>query len=905
MSEQVLDRLDAVERQLHTLKREVEDIRASVMFARRPVHTSPSSPPRSAPAAPPPRPQPAPERAVRVRRELDLSALFGAKSLAWAGGGVTALGIVFLFALAVNRGWVGPGARVAIGALASAGAFGGGFEIRRRYGSLYAAFGAVGAGIAGAYATLLAATGLYDIIPEPLGLALAASIAAAGIAVALKWKAETIAALGLVGAMAVPVLLLGDTGGPTRLGTSFTALMLAACAVVGVAFGWRSQLFAASALAAAESVGLFLWDDLSPSLLILAASVWAIYLATGISWQLVRGGTRIGATTSAFVLGSVAFSWASLAAIYEGELQAERGLALLAGAAVYAALAALIFRPRRELGVLLGIVGLAVGAIGVADALSNGSLTYTWAAEAAALAVLARMLHERRFQLVSLCYLGLAAIHAFATEAQLDRLFRPFDDPAGGVPSLVALAAAALVVTHQARFADGGGASQGIFRVTARIVTALREHPGRLRGVLLVLAGLLLADAGGRTTLLAAQGAWDGVEHAFANGHVAVTALWSAAALALTLVGVLLRLRPALVAGLIWLEIVALKALGFDTHLDGRVWTWSFAIVGTATLAIALLLERTPVGLESGRGLAALGLPAAFAFGVACAAGLLDGRAEGVALLGLAGLAAAVAAAFFRLEHRTFTTTAWATSLALAAVGDALVLHGQARTLAWAATAAALPWLAHATRERRFQLGGIAYAVLALAVALGENASPADLLRASEHPGSGVPAVVAVALALASLAAAAFAVRAAAHDDIDRELDRSQPSWRAAAFWLAGAVGLYGSSLGILELAVWLGPDSVTAAFQSGHTAVSALWGTLALALLYLGLRRQSSSLRLSGFVLFGVSFAKLFLYDLARLSSMTRAVSFLAVGAVLLLGGFLFQHLGTNRAKEMAGNGI
>jgi uncharacterized membrane protein len=37
----------------------------------------------------------------------------------------------------------------------------------------------------------------------------------------------------------------------------------------------------------------------------------------------------------------------------------------------------------------------------------------------------------------------------------------------------------------------------------------------------------------------------------------------------------------------------------------------------------------------------------------------------------------------------------------------------------------------------------------------------------------------------------------------------------------------------------------------------------------------------------------------------MTRAVSFLVVGAVLLLGGFLYQHIGTNCAKEIAGNGI
>ena len=43
---------------------------------------------------------------------------------------------------------------------------------------------------------------------------------------------------------------------------------------------------------------------------------------------------------------------------------------------------------------------------------------------------------------------------------------------------------------------------------------------------------------------------------------------------------------------------------------------------------------------------------------------------------------------------------------------------------------------------------------------------------------------------------------------------------------------------------------------------------------------------------LFGVSLAKLFIYDLSRLSSITRALSFLAVGGVLLLGGFFYQRL-------------
>jgi uncharacterized membrane protein len=156
-----------------------------------------------------------------------------------------------------------------------------------------------------------------------------------------------------------------------------------------------------------------------------------------------------------------------------------------------------------------------------------------------------------------------------------------------------------------------------------------------------------------------------------------------------------------------------------------------------------------------------------------------------------------------------------------------------------------------------------------------------------------------------SFAAAAFPVRAEARDETDRELDRVQPTWRKAAWWIAGGAGLYAVSLAILELAERVRPDGITSAFQGGHTAVSALWGALGLALLYLGLRRAGSPLRLAGLVLFGVSLGKLFLYDLSRLSSITRAVSFLAVGAVLLLGGLLYQQLGDSRTKEIADNGI
>ena len=108
-------------------------------------------------------------------------------------------------------------------------------------------------------------------------------------------------------------------------------------------------------------------------------------------------------------------------------------------------------------------------------------------------------------------------------------------------------------------------------------------------------------------------------------------------------------------------------------------------------------------------------------------------------------------------------------------------------------------------------------------------------------------------------------------------------------------------ALRILELAQHVGSASVSTSFQRGHTGVSALWGALGLALLIAGLKRDSRGLRLGGLGLLAISLGKLFLYDLATLSSVTRALSFLAVGAVLLLGAFFYQRAAQDERPRMS----
>src|SRR5215203_1770701 len=207
------ERLNGFERRLRSLERELADLRrAAAQEAAAPVacdtvsqasavppaplapRAFPPPPAALPPAAFPPPPDAPPSPAAPLPaspppQPFDLSFLFGASALAWTGGAVTLLGIVFFFVLAVDRGWIGPIARVSLGAAASSIVFGAGLWLRRRFGESYASLSA-------AYATLLAATALYDLLPAPAALVAAGAIAAAGGVLALAWDAETVAGIG-------------------------------------------------------------------------------------------------------------------------------------------------------------------------------------------------------------------------------------------------------------------------------------------------------------------------------------------------------------------------------------------------------------------------------------------------------------------------------------------------------------------------------------------------------------------------------------------------------------------------------------------------------------------------------------------------------------------------------------
>jgi uncharacterized membrane protein len=879
-------RLEVFARRLEELTRELAEIRRLAEGAPF-VETAPVAPQRPVaappPAPPPPKPvprypEPEPEPGPSVwDREVDWGDLLGAKGLAWAGGIVTVLGVVFFFVLAVNRGWIGPLERVGLGALASALVFGGGLWLHRRYGPTYSAYGAVGAGLAGGYATLVAAASLYGLVSDLGALAIAAGIAAIGLATSLVWRSELVAGIGLVGATLIPMMVLFEED-LSPLGTGFAGIVFAATATVAVSRRWP-WLLGAGFLASLPQIAILVADGVVTDWdrVVLAGLFSALYVAaaTALHWASEEDGLPTLSATLVIVSGILA--GATGAALFSGD---DRGWAILAASLAFGVPAAALF-PRsgdRDLSALFGAVALALAAVGLAILLTGPSLAVAWAAEAAVLAWLAQRIDEPRYSLAALAYLGAAAVDAIIEAPPAD-LYEAVADPAAGALAPLAVALGAAVIAVYSRAWADERAERGFFAFIEPLMAGFRASHEFWRAISGWLAGVAAAYAASLGALALAQ--WideSPVELAFERGHVVVTGLWGLVALALALGGQRLDSLQLRAGGLVLAGAMFVQAASFDAvELAGDRRGIAFLVAAAALLAVAFA-DIFPARWDEpplwGSLLAIASMGLAF-FAVVVLADAV--RTEGFGWLGLAAVYGALGALVLR-RTRDFSTVLWALALVVAAIGSEAVLGGTWLVLAWSAAAAALAILRVAADEERLALGSAAYLALALAYTLGVKAPPDEFFTANADPAVGVPSVLFVTAA--TLVFALYVGR-------DRAIALRPYFWAGAA-----VLGIYAASLSLLGLFQWVGLADVETDFQRGHSAVSAFWGLIGLATLYVGLTRELRALRLAGFGLFGLALAKLFLYDLANLSSITRALSFLAVGAVLLLAGFFYQRL-------------
>lgn len=79
------------------------------------------------------------------------------------------------------------------------------------------------------------------------------------------------------------------------------------------------------------------------------------------------------------------------------------------------------------------------------------------------------------------------------------------------------------------------------------------------------------------------------------------------------------------------------------------------------------------------------------------------------------------------------------------------------------------------------------------------------------------------------------------------------------------------------------------------NLGLSILWGLYALFLIVQGIRQKNKILRITAIAAFAVTLLKLFLYDLTGMSTLTKTISFISLGVILLLVSYLY-----NRYKEV-----
>jgi uncharacterized membrane protein len=401
----------AIEERLDDLTRRIAQLEAKADRAPRRARVVPG------PRLPRPIPRPAPLEQLRGRVASHhwggFEDLLGGRVLAWVGGVAVLLGLALLFAVAVSNGWIGETARVALGAAASAGLLALGIWLHERKARTDAARAAVATGVAGAFLTLTVATQVYELLPSLLGALLAVAIGALVTALALRWESRGVAALGILGGLAAPVLAGADYDAGT---VAILFVTLAAAALVLLRQRWAWLALAAFLLATPQWL-LFLFELDSPLAVLATLACFGglgVVLAVGHD---VRALTERLAAPPAFLLALNAIvvggaGWFALELLSEPTL-AKLWLAALAVAHAAVGLAALRSaageegassevaaggaragegRPRisRDLGLLALTLGVLFADVAFALSVDGVLLTLGWTAAGVGFATLLR-----------------------------------------------------------------------------------------------------------------------------------------------------------------------------------------------------------------------------------------------------------------------------------------------------------------------------------------------------------------------------------------------------------------------------------------------------------------------------------------------------------------------------------
>lgn len=122
-----------------------------------------------------------------------------------------------------------------------------------------------------------------------------------------------------------------------------------------------------------------------------------------------------------------------------------------------------------------------------------------------------------------------------------------------------------------------------------------------------------------------------------------------------------------------------------------------------------------------------------------------------------------------------------------------------------------------------------------------------------------------------------------------------------SGFRILVGILLHGSALWFLssELIHWMHIGGFSQTYKLG---LSILWGIYSLYLISIGIWKKKKHLRIMAIVLFGITLAKLFIYDISHLDTIAKTIVFVSLGILLLIISFLYnkyKHIISNETEE------
>lgn len=815
--------------------------------------------------APPPAPPPLPPRAAATPPQPSLEETLGTRWAVWIGGIALSLGALLLVRYSIEQGWFGPGARILLGLALAAALIAAGEYLRRRDPArglpasdarpAPSQIPAVltSAGTVAAFGAIYAAHALYGFIGPAFAFpALGAVGLATMLASALHGPA--LAGLGLLGALAAPMLVQSNEPNP-----------------------WPVVLYLSVVIAFAYALArlrLWLWLALCAAA---GGFIWGLILLNGqaINFQeavLVHGVIET-------LMATVLFAIVNGAGVADQDAEND-SFALFIPSAF--ALFVLMALHAQGVSALFG-TGWMIGAGATIAILAIGGLL---APTAAGLLLAAGVM-------LAFCLLiwpVAANLPVFPSEAWLWTWPHPKSDQT--FAAFAGIGATALALSSGKRLFDG-------LALRAPIATIYAGAAGLIPLAVLAIAYMRLAHSEINLPFAAIAG---GLAFAFliaanfffsrdtAQTHPTLRlglGAFASAALAALALGLVFALDRGMLT--VALALAALGAAFVDRRLNIGALRWCVAGLGLI-IAARLFYEPRIVGADLGTTpifnwlLWGYGAPAA-AFTVA--AQLLHRRGQDVPVLVAQALSILFSALlfFFEIRHAINNGNPFAET-------SCLIEQGLFATTAFGFSLV-LTRLDITQSSPVLRYGSLGFGIVSFATSLFGLLIFENPLWSGELLEGGF---------LVNSLWLAYALPALMAYWLGRAAQGVRPDW----YWQGARIAALILIFAFLNLELrhlFQGADLTWINWHYGfptsrHTTdtevycYSALWLLLSILFLAYGLWRASVIARIASAVLMLMTILKVFFFDLAGLTGVIRALSFIGLGLVLIGIGLVYQKL-------------